>query len=381
MTRIAVKPELLRWARQRARVPEDMLNRRFPKLGLWESEKAQPTLKQLERYAKTTLTPIGYLFLPEPPVEKVPIPDFRTIGSQRLQRPSPNLLETLYICQQRQSWYREYSQLRGLQSCPFVGAVSLRDSVKEVAANIRSTLGFDLEARRQYPTWEEALRHFITQADDIGVMVMCSGIVLNNTHRKLDPSEFRGFAMADNFAPLIFINGADTKAAQMFTLAHELAHLWLGQSALSDSDVYNISDHRVESWCNKVAAELLVPLDMLKKELLSGEVLDQTMARLARRFKVSTLVILRRVFDAGRLTRDQFWGACENELVRLRALPKGSGGSFYPTQSARVSKRFARSLIESTLEGHTLYRDAMQMLGISRIETFNEMGRGLNFPI
>lgn len=381
MTRVAVKPELLRWARQRAQVPEEELYIRFPKLSLWEREEAQPTLKQLERYARTTLTPIGYLFLPEPPVEQVPIPDFRTIGNQRLQHPSPNLLETLYVCQQRQSWYREYTQLRGIQPCPFVGSASLRDSIEETAANIRNALGFDLEVRRQYPTWEEALRHFIAQADDVGVMVMCSGVVLNNTHRKLDPSEFRGFAMADGLAPLVFINGADTKAAQMFTLAHELAHLWIGQSALSDPDIYSVNDHEIESWCNKVAAELLVPLDIVRMELRPEESLDQTMARLARRFKVSTLVILRRVFDAGQLTRDQFWEAYEDELARLRALSKGSGGSFYLTQSARVSKRFARSLIESTLEGHTLYRDAMQMLGISKIETFNKMGRGLSFPI
>jgi Zn-dependent peptidase ImmA (M78 family) len=207
---------------------------------------------------------------------------------------------------------------------------------------------------------------------------MSSGVVLNNTRRPLDPAEFRGFAMADDLAPLVFINGADTKAAQMFTLAHELAHLWLGRSGVSDADAATVPRHRVEKWCNQVAAELLVPLGVLKDELRAGEGPDAAVPRLARRFKVSTLVILRRLLDAGRLSRPRFREAYEAELARLRALPRSGGGNFYLTQAARVGKRFARALVGSTLEGQTLYRDAFQMLGISRVETFNELGRSLD---
>lgn len=382
MTRVAVKPELLRWARHRSRVPEDELYLRFPKLDLWEREEARPTLKQLERYARATVTPIGYLFLPEPPpAERVPIPDFRTMGNQALHSPSPNLLETIYLCQQRQSWYREYAQMRDMAPRTFVGAANVQDPVEDTAHAIRAALGFDLEARRRCSTWEEALRQFIAQADSLGALVMCSGVVLNNNHRRLDPAEFRGFAIADPLAPLIFINGADTKAAQMFTLAHEFAHLWIGESGVSDADASNMGGPAVERWCNKVAAEILAPLRIVTDELRNDEALDQTLARFARRLKVSTLVVLRRLFDARHLTEEQFWQAYHAEVARLRALPRGSGGNFYLSQAARVSKRFARALIESTLEGHTLYRDALQMLGISKIQTLSELGRSLNFPI
>jgi hypothetical protein len=103
--------------------------------------------------------------------------------------------------------------------------------------------------------------------------------------------------------------------------------------------------------------------------------------RLARRFKVSTLVVLRRIHDAGGLTREEFWTAYEAEVERLRAIPKGSGGNFYLTQAARASKRFAAALVASTLEGHTLYTDAFRMLGFSKHETFQELGRSLGVGV
>jgi Zn-dependent peptidase ImmA (M78 family) len=240
------------------------------------------------------------------------------------------------------------------------------------------TLGFDVAARAACRTWEEALRLFIAQADKIGVLVMVSGIVLSNTHRTLDPEEFRGFALADRRAPLVFINGADTKSGQMFTLAHELAHLWLGASAVSDASAAPLNGYRREEvWCNAVAAELLVPLAALRHAIKPDEPLGEAMQRLARQFKVSTLVVLRRLLDAGALDRPSFDRAWASERARLRELAsaKASGGTFFPTTPSRVSRRFARALVESTLEGQTLYRDAFRMLGVKKTETFNNIGR------
>ena len=227
------------------------------------------------------------------------------------------------------------------------------------------------------PTWTDALRHFIEQADNLGILVMCNGVVHNNNYRHLDPKEFRGFAMADDFAPLIFINGADTKAAQMFTLAHELAHIWLGQSAVSDSQPVILPDEKVERWCNEVAAELLVPLELMREEYKHNSALTEETSRLARRFKVSTLVVLRRILDVGGLGKQEFWDAYHAGVERLRAIPRSSGGNFYLTQAARVSKRFAAVLVTSTIEGQTRYNDAFRMLGFSQLSTFKELGRSL----
>ena len=376
--RIRVNPRLLRWARERAGLELEALAHRFPRLADWESEAARPTLKQLERFAQATRTPVGYFFLAEPPVERVPIPDLRTIGSQRVEHPSPDLLETIYLCQQRQEWYRDYLRSQREDGLSFVSSVAISARVEDVAAAIRAQLKFDIEERRQITTWTEALRRFIGQADAAGVLVMVNGVVGNNNHRKLDPGEFRGFALSDELAPLVFINGADTKAAQMFTLAHELAHIWLGQSALSNVSPVTVSTDEVELWCNRVAAETLTPLAVFQQEYRRGEDLRGAMDRLARQFKVSTLVILRRIHDAGGLTRDQFWTAYEAELARLRSIASESGGGdFYLTQAARVGKRFARALIISTLEGQTLHRDAFHLLGFSKLATFHELGHSL----
>lgn len=377
MLRVDVKSELLTWARERARLETSDLIDRFPKLSAWEKGTTRPTLRQLEDFAKATHTPVGFLFLNEPPVEEIPIPDFRTIRDRRVARPSPDLLDMIYVCQQRQEWYRNFARSERLSSLSFVGSVSLQASVESTAAMMRRTLSFDIEERRRMPTWTDALRLFIGQADEAGIMVMCSGVVLNNNHRPLDPEEFRGFAISDDLAPLVFINGADTKAAQMFTLAHELAHIWLGQSAVSDAEASSIPDHQVERWCNNVAAELLVPLEMIKHEYNSGSSLRPELDRLARVFKVSTLVILRRIHDAGGLTKNEFWHEYNKELERLRAIAKSSGGNFYLTQAARVSKRFARALVISTLEGQTLHRDAFRLLGFSKFDTFQKLGRSL----
>jgi Zn-dependent peptidase ImmA (M78 family) len=231
------------------------------------------------------------------------------------------------------------------------------------------------------PTWTDALRHFIEQADGLGILVMCNGVVHNNNYRHLDPQEFRGFAMADDIAPLVFINGADTKAGQMFTLAHELAHIWLGQSALSDSQASALPDEKVERWCNEVAAELLVPIELMRRDYNPTAELQEEANRLARRFKVSTLVILRRILDVGGISREDFWNAYDAEVARLRAIPRSSGGNFYLTQAARVSKRFAAALVSSTLEGQTRYTDAFRMLGFSKLSTFKELGRTLGVGI
>lgn len=376
--RVDVKPAMLRWARERAGLEQDALAHRFPRLTDWEREEVRPTLKQLEDFAKATHAPVGYLFLSEPPVEDIPIPDFRTVANRRVGHPSPDLLETIYLCQQRQEWYRDY--VRSLREEPlfFIGSATPESDVVQTAAKIRHALGFEIEERRQCPTWAEALRRFIDRADRLGVLVMVNGVVGSNNHRKLDPDEFRGFAISDELAPLVFINGADTKSAQMFTLAHELAHLWLGQSALSDTEPAFAPTHRVENWCNRVAAELLVPLGAFREQLRPDEDLRVALDRLAKHFKVSTLVVLRRIHDAGGLSREAFWQAYRDELNRLLDIQKaGKGGDFYLTLGVRVGKRFARAIVASTLEGQTLHRDAFRLLGFSKLSTFRELAQSL----
>lgn len=376
-TRIAVRPEMLRWACERARLSSTDLAQRIPQFPAWEREEKRPTLKQIEGFAKITHTPIGYLFLSEPPAESVPIPDLRTMAGEPISRPTPDLLDMLYLCQQRQDWYRNYERSMGGVPLSVVGSVRISDDIVTTADGMRSALKFNLDERQEMPSWTDALRRFIEQADAVGILVMVSGVVGSNNRRKLDPREFRGFALVDEFAPLVFINGADTKAAQMFTLAHELAHIWLGQSALSDAEVRTVPEHEIERWCNRVAAELLVPLALIRSEYNPDAERRTELDRLARRFKVSTLVVLRRIHDAGRLNESEYWAAYESELERLQSLPKGSGGDFYLTLAARVSKRLARAVVASALEGRSSFSEAFRLLGFKKMATFRELGNSL----
>jgi Zn-dependent peptidase ImmA (M78 family) len=372
VVRIPIEPSLLEWAVGRAGITEERARERFRDFALWQTGEQNPTLKQLSDFANLTHTSLGLLMMPTPPVEEVPIPDFRTPRNAELERPSGDLLDTIYLCQMRQDWYREFVASRGEARLPFIGAETIESPVDRAATAIRRALGFSLEVRAGMATWEVALSELSHAIEELGVLVMVSGIVGNNTHRVLDPAEFRGFALADPIAPLIFINGADTKSAQMFTMIHELAHLWLGESALSDVPIAQTSSSRSELWCNAVAAEVLVPLANILSEY-RGTPSDDELKRLARRYKVSTLVIIKRLFDGGQVDWDSFRRLYEAEYARVvelaRARPS-SGGNFYFTQRRRLSPQFVRAVATDTLEGRTLHRDAYELLGTRKHETF-----------
>ncbi len=377
MNRVRVKPELLRWARKRAGVEVDALVSKFPKYSEWETGDEQPTLRQLEQFANVTHAAIGDLFLSKPPEEKVPIPDFRTMGNAPSGPISVDLRDTIYLCMLRQDWYRKYARMEEVNPVDFVGSAEIDDDVEAVAADIRETLGLDLDERRNLPTWTAALRQLIDKADAVGVLVMVSGVVGSNTKRTLDPNEFRGFALPDDLAPLIFINGVDTKAAQMFTMAHELAHIWLGQAAISDARMDSPPTHDIERWCNRVAAEVLVPLSALRREYRNDAPLSDELSRLARRFKVSTLVILCRIRDARWLADATFREAYDAELKKTKPPKREGGGNFYNTHFMRVGKRFTHAIIADTLGGKTPYTESFYLLGFKKMTAFDELARRL----
>ncbi|MCC5476872.1 ImmA/IrrE family metallo-endopeptidase [Streptomyces barringtoniae] len=341
--RVRVEPALLEWAVERAGWSEEIAAQRVPKLDEWLTGRARPTLKQLERFAHLTHAPLGLLFLPEPPEEPVPIPDMRTLGNRAIVRPSVDLLDTIYSCQSRQDWYRDYANSHGAPDLEFVGSVNTSSDSREVADEIREALRFSVSERTAFATWQEALRQLIDRIEGIGVLVMVNGVVGADTHRKLKPEEFRGFALSDPIAPLIFVNGADTKAAQIFTVVHELCHIWLGESALSDAAMAKKSDNEAELWCNRVAAEVLVPLVEIRSEY-GGDATVAELERLARRYRVSTLVVLKRLYDAGFLQWDDYQARYAAERQRVVAAMAGregeSGGSFYNTQPLRLGRRF-----------------------------------------
>jgi len=372
--RVSVKPALLLWALDRARLTAEDVPEQLKAFPRWVVGESEPTFKQLQRLASWTHTPVGFFFLDEPPRETVPIPDFRTLGNQAIHQPSPDLLDTIYQCQNRQDWYREYAQAEGFDDLAYVGSMPQGTPVQVAADAIREALHWETEQREQFRDIDDVRRTLIARSEDLGVLIVVNGVVGANTHRPLDPKEFRGLALVDNLAPLIFVNGADSKTAQVFTLIHELAHIWAGDTALSEANLLSEHGQEKELWANKVAAEVLVPRDELTASWQTS-----TVKELASRFKVSELVVLRSAFDAGLLGWDDFRRRYQDtEAAIAQSLAERdapSGGDYYKSQPYKLSRRFARAVIADTREGRTLYTDAYELLGVTKHSTFENLAQ------
>jgi Zn-dependent peptidase ImmA (M78 family) len=368
---------VLEWARARSGIDDEVWEQRFPRYEAWLAGEAAPTLKQLEDFARKTHTPVGFLFLEEPPVETVPIPDFRTISDRPVAAAGEvvpaDLLDVIYACERRQEWYRDNQLLEGEPPLPFVGVASITDAVDDIAGQMRQVLDWTADSRAVCRTSDAALTWLREHAEAAGVLVMISGIVGSNTHRTLDPQEFRGFALVDRYAAVVFVNGADSKAAQVFTLVHELAHLWLGETALSDLDPQSIRSNAVERWCNQVAAEFLVPMAEFRQRFDQRTDPRAQLRPLADHFRVSSQVILGRVREAGALTWDEYLTELEVDRQTVAALPadREAGGNCHNSKPVQVSRRFASALIASAKEGRTPYTTAFRLLDVKKESTFD----------
>jgi Zn-dependent peptidase ImmA (M78 family) len=313
----------------------------------------------------------------------VAIPDLRPLPVSS-RRPSADLQDTIAQCRERQSWYRSYALRSGGSSggagVALVGSMTTSTPPADAADELRAVLSFDVSPAARGSNFVDAQRRLALHAEDAGVLVMTSGVVGSATRRKLKPREFRGLALADRLAPVVFVNGADTKAVQLFTLAFELAHLWLGASGVSNLSLRDSPAGPVEQWCAEVALELLVPAEELRANYRVAESAESQLKRLTRKFKVSPLVALRALRDAELVDDGPFRSLYRAELAVLEAAAaarKPGGGNFYATQPVRVSRRFARALVSSTLEGRTADSDAFRMLGFSKRSTLEELGRRL----
>ena len=306
------------------------------------------------------------------------MPDMRTLRGTGITRPSADLLDTIYQCQTRQGWFRDHALENGMEPVAYVGTATTGDDPAAIAQRMREVLGVDPRTEPPAPSWRAAFRLLSDRIEASGTLVMVNGVVGSNTHRALRPEEFRGFTLADDLAPVVFVNGADSKSAQIFTLLHEFAHVWLGGSALSDVLPGEDGGHPEERWCNAVAAEALMPLESVRSEF-RGDLSDEGLDALARRFTVSTLVVLRRLADAELVPWDGYRELYAQQEERVLALfteakeNRSGGGNFYNVQSQGLSRQFTRAVVASAREGGTSYRDAYKLLGTKKHSTFEEL--------
>ena len=284
-----------------------------------------------------------------------PVRDFRTLENRPLRRPSPNLLETIYTMQHRKEWMREYLAGLGAEPLEFIGSATDRTSALTVARAIRETLGLVDGWAQEHATWEAALIGLRRAIEAAGVLVMVNGVVGNNNRRKLDPGEFRGFVLCDRLAPLIFVNGADFKSAQMFTLALELAHL--GSARTGSSICQSCSPGTARQ--SGIATRSRRRFSCRRGCWPAASRSESPVKSVARNFKVSPLVASRRMLDAGLMSRDayfRFLREHEKDEARKAATAKArSGGDFYLTQENRVGRRFGRAVAQAAREGNAAH--------------------------
>ena len=381
MIRIPISPEMLRWACERAGHDVEEVAVRIPQLGAWVREESQPTLKQLEKLASLTRTPLGYLLLPEPPEESLPVPDFRTVPEAAMERPSPDLLDTLYTMQRRQAWVREALVEGEAEPLGFVGSARLADEPDAVGREMRRALGLDDGWAAGVRSWRDAVSEFRRAIEQLRVVAVINGVVGNNTYRRLRVEEFRGFALADPYAPLIFVNGADVKSAQMFTLAHELAHIWLGREGVSGFEALLPGGTEVEEWCNRAAAELLAPASEVSARWREVRRMTNPFEMLARGFKVSPVVAARRALDLALIDRGTFLDFYESDVgEERRSGTQATGGDFYSNQNIRVGELFATGVVRAAAEGRIGFKQAYDLTGLGGA-TFQEYARRLGVEL
>lgn len=367
--------EMLIWARNRCRMSVSELAEKLKiteeKLGQWEIGDREITFKQAQKFANKTYIPFGYLFLLRPPKEELPLPDLRTVDGKHPHEPSVELLDMVKIIMQRQEWYKEYLQEQLIGDNQIVGRFSVQSSVEEIVNDIRQQL--NIEAHPSRGSWEDYYRGLVARIEENGIMVMRESFI-NHHSRPLSVEEFRGFAIADTIAPVIFINHADAPSPRLFTLIHELCHIWIGKTGISDTDPNN---HRKEEiLCNAVAGELLVP----QEEFLVhwDEALDnwkENLPQLKATFHVSTWVLARRALTLNKISQVDYQNYIrEQRQAFLQSKESGSGGgpTYYVSKNAQLSSNFSGAVVSEALSGKLLLRDAGRLLNMkpNNIEVF-----------
>lgn len=348
----------------------------------WYSGEKVPTFNQIEEASRATGIPLGYFFLNTPPKEDRTLLEYRTVDSLELEKPSRNLLDTIHDMEQIQEWAKNQMVADGFSELEFVGSMAEVNEVGVFVTQIRRVLDLQRDWFTSSKTSADSFRFLRSKISDSGVIVMMNGIVGNNTHRPLEINEFRAFAIADEYAPLIFINSNDSINGKVFSLLHEFAHILIGKNNFFN-DRYSAHGcvNQIETICNAAAAEILVPSDLFVEkwnEVISENDVKTTISTLAKYFKCGITVIARKALDHGYITSQEYTQISQLAVYlyneQRKKAKENPGGDYYRTAASRIDQRFFRMLAGSVAEGKTLYSDAFRLTNTNRA-TFRELAQ------
>ncbi len=340
-----ITPSVIKWAREKSHYSLDTVAKKIGilpnKLKEWEQGLSLPSLTQAKKMSQIYRRSLATFYLPHPPKDFPLLKDFRTVEG-KAPKYSPPLVFLMRHIQERQAWLSQHLQEQGYNKLQFIGSFNVKSSVQTVAQNIIHTLWGN---ERQYSevldnahNVEALLTQWIKQCERKGIFISRTGNL--NSHNPIPVKEARGFVISDPYAPFVFINSKDSNNAKLFTLLHELAHLWLDISGVPDHFLtsYKIKKSSIESFCNQIAAEILLPKKKIKTFLKVNQFTAQKLKGLINKYcpklKVSSLALLVRLKSLS-LIKSQIFETLKKEYIkeseqyrkeRDKKMKKNSGG-------------------------------------------------------
>jgi Zn-dependent peptidase ImmA (M78 family)/transcriptional regulator with XRE-family HTH domain len=380
-----ITPNVLKWARESARMTEEIAAAKVSvssdKLKEWETGTSQPTIKQAQTLAKAYKRPFALFFLPEIPRDFQPLQDFRSNDSKALGTGSIFIIREI---QQKQAWMSDVNEKNNEPKGPFVGRFSINDNPITVAKDILKTLGIN-PARY---TNDNPIKEWIDKAETLGIFISRTSFI--HSRLKLDSEELQGFAIADPYAPFVFINSDDWNAPQLFTLVHELAHIWIAATGISNDiePSLKLKDkfHPVELFCNEVAANTLIPSEIFNsvKPLVfnsAKEVFNES-----RKLGVSTFAFLVRALNLNLISFDKyktlkqaadfefrdFLKREEEKIAKEKAKEKKGGPNYYLLQLNKNSRLFTQTVLDAFRGGFIEPTQASTLLNV-QVNNFHKL--------
>ncbi len=360
-----ITPNILKWARESARMSLEVAAAKVSvstdRLSEWENGENQPTIRQAQLLAKAYKRPFSILFLPDIPRDFQPLQDFRKNGSTPLSTSSIFIIREV---QQKQTWISETNEENGEPKLPFVGKYSINDSPKEIANDILQTL--DIDAGNYLS--KNPIKEWISKAESKGIFISRTSFI--HSRLKLDAQELQGFAIADPYAPFVFVNSDDWNAPQLFTLVHELAHIWIAETGISNNielDIQKNSDNnKIELFCNEISANVLMPEYLIKNLNKSVFNDSRSIYKAATSIGVSSFAFLVRALNLNLITLPQYkklkteadidfqeYLRKEAEKkAKLKAKENSGGPNYFLLQLNRNSRLFTQTVLDAFRGGY-----------------------------
>lgn len=376
---VKIKPIIIQWAVRSSDRELDELSNKFKKINQWISEESELTVSEINKLSNELKIPFGYFFLQEPPNEEIELLKYRTIDSEENNKPSRELIDTIKLMETKQSFMRDTMIEDGFSLLEFVGSANLSIPPADLAEKIKKRLG--IEGNWNYKN-KDAFNTLLKACSDNGIVIMRNSVVGTSTNRKLNINEFRAFVLIDEYAPFVFLNTNDSYRAMIFSLCHELVHIWLGIDELYNNDYkqdQNYNNKKLEAYCNQVSAELLLPATAVLSNYDREKDIFCNIEKMVKAYNVSSLVVCIRYKNLKLIDNQTFeetYRVLQEEMqekLEIKSKRKTSGGpSFYTMTKFRLGEKFINTVHRKAQEGRILYSEAYELVG-ARGKTYDKL--------